>query len=160
MYKSSFVLLVGLMMFAVACRPAVQPKKADSEHNHDHDHGHSHGAHHEAHELHLKPGGEHVSWSHDEEAETVTITMEELISSGVKVDKVQIALEVDKDKKSYDLVAEKVDAKKIEGSVYSLKSPDLVTALEVPGVKAKLIIKAGDKEFTADLEHSDEEHNH
>ncbi len=163
---------IALMSFAsFGCQPAASKsgdkstKSAAShdDHGHDHSHDHAHEEHgaHGGHMLHLEPTGEHAEWTHDDESGLLTVYFEEMVSAGSKIEKVRVDLTVgDKPKKAYDLEGTAADDHKIEGSIFSIKSPELVTALGVgEGVKAELIVTVAGKELKAALEH-DHGHDH
>ncbi len=131
---------IALMSFAsFGCQPAASKsgdkstKSAASHDDHGHDHSHDH-AHeeHGAHGGHMLPraNGEHAEWTHDDESGLLTVYFEEMVSAGSKIEKVRVDLTVgDKPKKAYDLEGTAADDHKIEGSIFSIKSPELVTAL-------------------------------
>ena len=165
---------IALMSFAsFGCQPtATKPgdkgtNSAASHDDHGHDHAHDHGEHgaHGGHMLHLEPTGEHAEWTHDDEAGVLTVYFEEMVSAGSKIEKVRVDLSLgDKPKKAYDLEGTAADDHKIEGSIFSIKSPELVTALGVgEGVKAELIVTVAGKDLKASLEHDhghDHDHSH
>ncbi len=136
--------------------------KSDS-HGHSHAHSHDHGDHgeHGGHLVHLSPSGAHAEWAHDDETGTLTVYLEEIVSGGAKVERVQVELEVSGNpKKTYDLESGK-DDHNIENSVFTIKSAELLTALEMPeGVKAKLIVVVDGAEQSCMLEHSHDDHGH
>lgn len=163
------------MLMVVGCKPqatnssspnasvASSGTKPPSE-SHSHAHSHEHGdvGEHGGHLVHLEPSGSHAEWAHDDASGTLTVYLEEIVSGGAKVDRVQVELEVTgQSKKSYDLVGG-ADDHKIENSVFTIKSPELITALEMPeGVKATLIVVVDGMEQRCTLEHHhDHDHDH
>jgi hypothetical protein len=133
-------------------------KKTEDAHNHSHDHGDE--GEHGGHLVHLEPGGAHAEWSHDDEKGTVTVFMEEAVSGGAKVESVRVDLEVTGNPKKAYAFEKGADEHKIENSVFTIKSPELVTALGVgEGVKATLVVVMDGKEHSCKLEH-DHGHDH
>ncbi len=176
----AFVAIAGLTLFS-GCEPAstktasttsasttsastnsasTTTKTTADAHNHAHGDEGEHGGH----LVHLEPSGEHAEWLHDDEKGTVTVFMEEAVSEGAKVDSVRVDLEVTGNlKKMYQLDASS-DEHKIANSVFTIKSPELVTALGVgEGVKATLVVTIDGKEQSCKLEHDhghDHDHDH
>ncbi len=167
----AFVAIAGLTLFS-GCEPAstqtASTASASTEsapsttkttaeaHNHSHGDEGEHGGH----LVHLEPSGEHAEWSHDDEKGTVTVYMEEAVSEGAKVDSVRIDLEVTGNPKKTYLLDSSSDEHKIANSVFTIKSPELVTALGVgEGVKATLVVTIDGKEQSCKLEH-DHGHDH
>jgi hypothetical protein len=170
---NSKLLVAALAAFGFSCNVGCEPaatksdagkqtaateKKDDHGHSHAHDHG-DHGEH-GGHLVHLEPSGGHAEWSHDDDKGIVTVYVEEIVSGGAKVEGVRIDLEVGTNpKKSYNLETSS-DEHKIENSVFSITSPELVTALGVSeGVKATLVVVVDGKEQSCKLEH-DHGHDH
>ncbi len=126
---------------------------------HEHSHAHEDGPH-GGHMLDLLPDGGHAEWTHDDEKGILTIYLEELVAAGKKVEKVRVDLALQNNEtKSYDLKVSEADQHKIEGAIFSIVDPQLVTTMEVPGVKATLVVTADGKELKGSLAH-DHDHGH
>lgn len=167
------VAVVGMGCFLTAgCQPSAGPSStatkttpASGHEDHDHDdHAHhDHGDHgeHGGHLLHLDPSGSHAEWTHDDEAGSVTVYLEELVASGKKVESVEIEWKVgDAAENNSKLEVAAKDDHGIEGSIFTIKNPELVTALGVgDGVVANLVVTVDGKKEMAKLEH-DHGHDH
>ncbi len=149
----------GFCVGMTGCQTKVPPTKKSGEHDHAHDHSHEEGKH-GGHLADLEPMGAHVEWAHDDEKGTVTIYCEEIVAGGAKVEKVQIEVKVGTEEpKVYDLAGSAADEHKIEGSIFTITDPALVTAMEVEGVKSTLMVTVDGKVQKASLEH-DHGHDH
>lgn len=91
----------------------------------------------------------------------MTVYLEELVASGKKVESVEIEWKVgDAAQNSSKLEVAAKDNHGIEGSIFTIKNPELVTALGVgDGVVANLVVTVDGKKETAKLEH-DHGHDH
>lgn len=166
-----------------------QSSHDDHDHSHDdHDHGdhagHDHGpakgsaAKEDAHDHHsheLGPNGGHIEhfredeavhfeWAHQDEQQRIEIHLEEAVSKGAKIESVKIDVKLGDQTKSYALEAD--EKAKIAGSVFAIKSGELLTSLGASGTDEKsvtstLVVKIDGKELTCLLQHDhDHGHNH
>jgi hypothetical protein len=138
------------------CQPS--PHRASTEQaGHDH---HDHPAHgpNGGHLVHLEPSGSHAEWTHDDELGKIQIHLEDVQSSGKKIDSVKVVLKVqDQPEKTFDFTA-------VKDGLYELVSPELLTAIEVGGgdsekVSAKLSVAIDGQEQSSLLEHHDHHHH-
>lgn len=144
---------------------------ADSHEGHDHEGedahaGHNHPAHgpNGGHFLHLDPSGSHAEWVHEDKEEKLTIYLPDLIAAGTTIDEVRVDVNVTgKEPVSYKLEAVPAEEGKPATGAYTIKSAELIAQLQMgagAGVEAKLVVKSGDKEESAKLEHSEDDHAH
>lgn len=151
----------------------------DHEHgDHDHDHGASKGSTkkedaHDHHSHELGPNGGHVEhfredesvhfeWAHQDDEQRIEIHLEEAVSKGAKIESVKIDVKLGDQTKSYTLDAD--EKAKIAGSVFAIKSGELMTALGASGTDEKsvtstLVVKIDGKDLTCLLQH-DHDHGH
>ena len=166
------LLFVSLALTSFVCFSGCEVKKtavkagggAGQKQAADGHEGHNHGAHgpNGGHLEHFDTTGDHFEWAHDDATHKVSIFLEELVSSGAKVESVKIDVISGAETKSFAL--EKDEKAKIEGSVYAITSEELMTLLEASGtdakgVQSKLSVMIEGKEQTALLKH-DDEHGH
>ncbi len=147
---------LGLALAGCDTKPI--PKKTN-EQAHEHSHAHEEGKH-GGHLVDLEPVGAHAEWTHDDEKGILTIYLEELVAGGAKVEQVRVDIKLgEAETKKYDLEVSKADQHKIEGAIFNITSPELVTAMDVEGVKATLVVTADGKEHKGSLAH-DHDHGH
>ena len=150
-------ILLGLGLGLTGCETKPMPKPSAGGHDHGHDH--EAGAH-GGHLVDLEPKGGHAEWTHDDDKGILNIYLEELVAGGAKVDSVRVDVKMgDKDPIAYKLEVSKADQHKIEGAIFSITSPELVTAMEVEGVKSTLVVTVDGKELKGSLAH-DHGHKH
>ena len=126
----------------------------DSHAGHDHSAPGPNGGHIEA----FDQNHSHFEWGDDDTTHTLSVYLEEMVSKGAKVESVKIDVVSGDSTKSFPLV--KDEKAKIEGSVYSIVSEELLgiidaSGTDTKGVHSKLIAVVDGKELTCLLKHED-----
>jgi len=146
---------------------------AAHDHDHDHDHAHDHAPKEETHDHpeHGPHGGHvahfdtspttHFEWAHDDDAHTLTVFFEELVSAGAKVESVDVVVSSGGTEKSFKLAA--LESAKISGSIFEAKDQELLTLVgasgdDPKGVQAKLVVTIDGKKESVLLK--DDHHHH
>ena len=156
-------------------KPVKSPQGGTAAHDHDHDHDHNHADDHKEdkhdHPEHGPHGGHvahfdtspttHFEWAHDDDAHTITVYFEELVSAGAKVESVDVMVTSGGTEKSFKLAP--LEAAKIAGSIFEAKDQELLTLVgasgdDPKGVQAKLIVTIDGKKESVLLK--DDHHHH
>jgi len=169
----SLVVSTSLWLGCDVKKPVKAPNAGTSAHDHDHDHDHDHAPKEDKHDHpeHGPHGGHiahfdtspttHFEWAHDDDAHTLTVYFEELVSAGAKVESVDVVVTSGGTEKSFKLSA--LETAKIAGSIFEAKDQELLTLVgasgdDPKGVQAKLIVTIDGKKESVLLK--DEHHHH
>ena len=146
--------LIALSGCELKKTPVQATPKADAHAGHDHSAPGPNGGHVEA----FDGSNVHFEWGDDDATHTLSVYLEEIVSKGGNVESVKIDVVSGDSKKTFSL--QKEEKAKIDGSVFSIVSEELLGMVDASGpdtkgVHSKLIVVIDGKEQTSLLHHED-----